>query len=79
MAIQVNAIFLSRQYGIVTATDIDKGLKGINAYKIMANEPGPRAVVYQYDMNPLTLRFIEQYRLGRLDQTTDWVRFDFVD
>ena len=67
-------ITLFRQSGIVIATDIDKGMSVTNACEIIANE-----VVRQYDMNPQTLRFIERYRPGRADQTTDLVRFDFVD
>ncbi len=67
-------ITIYRQSGIVIATDIDKGMSVTNACAEIANE-----VVRQYDVNPQRMIFIEQYRPGRPDQTTDLVRFDFVD
>ena len=60
-------ITLFRQSGIVIATDIDKGMSVTNACEIIANEPGHRAVVRQYDMNPQTLKFIVRYRPERPD------------
>lgn len=67
-------ITIYRQTGIVIATDIDKGMSITNACTEIANE-----VVRQYDVNPQRMIFIEQYRPGRPDQTTDLVRFDFAD
>ena len=67
-------ITIYRQSGIVIATDIDKGMSVTNACEQIANE-----VVKQYDVNPQRMIFIEQYRPGRADQTTDLVQFDFVD
>lgn len=67
-------ITIYRQSGIVIATDIDKGMSVTNACTEIANE-----VVRQFGMNPQRMIFIEQYRPGRPDQTTDLVRFDFVD
>ncbi len=67
-------ITIYRPSGIVIATDIDKGMSVTNACAEIANE-----VVRQYDVNPQRMIFIEQYRPGRPDQTTDLVQFDFAD
>lgn len=67
-------ISIYRQSGIVIATDIDEGMSITNACDLIANE-----VVKRYYMNPQKIIFIEQYRPGRLDQTTDLVKFDFAD
>lgn len=72
-------ITIYRQSGIVLATDIDKGMSRstgavTNACAEIANE-----VVRQYNVNPQRMIFIEQYRPGRPDQTTDLVKFDFAD
>jgi hypothetical protein len=67
-------ITIYRQSGIVIATDIDKGMSVTNACAEIANE-----IVRQYDVNPHRMIFIEQYRPGRPDQTTDLVKFDFGD
>jgi hypothetical protein len=67
-------ILIYRKSNIVIATDIDQGMSVTNACAIIAN-----AVVEQYEVNPQTMTFIEQYRPGRADQTTDLVQFDFAD
>ena len=67
-------ITIYRQSGIVIATDIDKGMSVTNACAEIANE-----IVRQYDVNPQRMIFIEQYRPGRPDQTTDLVQFNFAD
>ena len=67
-------ITIYRQSGIVIATDIDKGMSVTNACEQIAN-----GVVQQFDVNPQRMIFIEQYRPGQPDQTTDLVQFDFVD
>ena len=67
-------ITIYRKSGVVIATDIDKGMSVTNACAEIANE-----VVRQYDVNPQRMIFIEQYRPGRPDQTTDLVKFDFAD
>lgn len=67
-------ITIYRPSGIVIATDTDKGMSVTNACAEIANE-----VVRQYDVNPQRMIFIEQYRPGLADQTTDLVQFDFVD
>lgn len=67
-------IIIYRQSGIVIATDIDKGMSVTNACEIIANE-----VVRQFHVNPHHMIFIERYRPDRADQTTDLVRFDFVE
>ncbi|GAB3170557.1 hypothetical protein [Telluribacter humicola] len=67
-------ITIYRQCGIVVATDIDKGISVTNACELIANE-----VVRRYGIDPQKMIFIEQYRPDRLDQTTDLLKFDFVD
>jgi len=67
-------ITIYRPSGIVIATDTDKGMSVTNACDIIANE-----VVRQYDVNPQRMIFIEQYRPGQADQTTDLVQFDFAE
>ena len=72
-------IIIYRQSGIVIATDIDKGMSRsadavTNACELIANE-----VVRQFHVNPHRMIFIERYRPGRPDQTTDLVRFVFVE
>ena len=68
-------ITLYRQSDVVVATDIDKGMSRsadavTNACATIANE-----VVRQFLVNPQRMIFIEQYRPGTRDQTTDLVRF----
>ena len=67
-------ITIYRQAGVVIATDTDQGMSVTNACAVIANE-----VVQQYDIDPQTMTFIEQYRPGRADQTTDLVQFNFAD
>lgn len=67
-------ITIYRPSGIVIATDTDTGMSVTNACAVIANE-----VVKQYDVSPQRMIFIEQYRPGRTDPTTDLVQFDFVD
>ena len=67
-------ITIYRQTNIIIATDIDQGMSVTNACEIIAN-----AVVQWFNVNPHTMFFIEQYRPGRPDQTTDLVKFDFAD
>jgi hypothetical protein len=63
-------ITVYRQSGIVIATDIYTGMSVTNACAVIANE-----VVRQYGIGPHRMIFIEQYRPGQPDQTTDLVRF----
>ncbi|MBU1821384.1 MAG: hypothetical protein KKG00_07720 [Bacteroidetes bacterium] len=67
-------ITVYRQTGILIATDLDEGMSVTNACEFIANE-----VVKQYNMDPQKMIFIEQYRPGQPDQTTDLVKFDFAD
>jgi hypothetical protein len=66
-------ITIYRQSGIVVATDTDTGISVTNACEIIATE-----VVRQFGVSPHRMIFIEQYRPGRPDQTTDLVQFDIV-
>lgn len=66
-------ITIYRQSGIVVATDTDTGVSVTNACEIIATE-----AARQFDVSPHRMIFIEQYRPGRPDQTTDLVQFDIV-
>jgi hypothetical protein len=68
------AIRIYRQSGIVVATDINQGASVTNASDIIANE-----VVRQFGVKPQRMIFIEEYRPGGPDHTTDLVQFDFAD
>lgn len=63
-------ITIYRQSGLVIATDIDNGMSVTNACEIIANE-----IVKQHGIRPQRLIFIEQYRPGTPEQTTDLVQF----
>jgi len=72
-------ITIYRRSGIVVATDLDVGMSRCadaitNAAELIANE-----VVKQYKVEAQKMIYIEQYRPGRPDQTTDLVKFDFAD
>lgn len=72
-------ITIYRKSNIVVATDTDTGMSRsadavTNACATIANE-----VAKLYRINPQRMIFIEQYRPGKVDQTTDLVKFDFVD
>lgn len=72
-------ITIYRQSGIVIATDTDEGMSRsagavTNACELIANE-----VVKRYNVDAQKMIFIEHYRPGRPDQTTDLVKFDFAD
>ncbi len=67
-------ITIYRRSSIVVATDINVGMSVTNAAELIANE-----VVKRYKVEAQKMIYIEQYRPGRLDQTTDLVKFDFAD
>ena len=64
-------ITIYRQTGIVIATDTDFGISVTNACELIASE-----VVKRFRVDPHKMIFIEQYRPGKTDQTTDLVKFD---
>ncbi|MPR31831.1 hypothetical protein [Salmonirosea aquatica] len=67
-------ITIYRRSGIVVATDTDEGMSVTNACELIASE-----VVKRYNLDAQKMIYIEQYRPGRPDQTTELVKFDFVD
>lgn len=67
-------IRIYRQSGIVVATDINQGSSVTNSCEIIANE-----IVHQFNVNPQRMIFIEEYRPGGPNHTTDLVQFDFAD
>lgn len=72
-------ITICRQSGIVVVTYIDKGMSRSAGAVTNTCEQIANTVVQQFDANPQRIIFIEQYRPGRPDQTTDLVQFNFVD
>lgn len=61
------------------ATDTDEGMSRsagavTNACELIVNE-----VVKRYKVDAQKMIYIEQYRPGHPDQTTDLVKFDFID
>lgn len=67
------SVEIYRRSGIVLVTDIDRGMSVTNACTIIANR-----IVAQYGINPHKMIFIERYRPGQADQTTDLVKFEFA-
>ena len=67
------SVEIYRRSGLVLVTDIDRGMSVTNACEVIARE-----ITVQYNVDSQKMIFIERYRPGRPDQTTDLVRFDLA-
>ncbi|GAA4462998.1 hypothetical protein GCM10023189_40450 [Nibrella saemangeumensis] len=62
-------LYRASQFAVLT--DIGEGTSVTNEVETIA-----ALVCQRFTLNPETMRFIEQYRHGNREQTTDWVKFE---
>lgn len=68
------SVEIYRRSGLVLVTDIDCGMSVTNACDVIARE-----IASRYSVDSHKMIFIERYRPGRPDQTTDLVRFELSE